>query len=97
MILCATLAILLIPFISAENEILSSNDLNGNILYVGGSGTGNYSRIQDAIDDANDGDTIFVYSNSSPYYEHIIINKSINLVGENKNTTIIDGNKEGII
>ena len=26
--------------------------LGGNILYVGGNGTGNYSKIQDAIDAA---------------------------------------------
>jgi hypothetical protein len=45
-------------------------------LYVGGTGEGNYSRIQDAIDDAVDGDTVFVYDDSSPYYEHIRINKS---------------------
>jgi len=64
---------------------------NGNTLYVGGNGTGNYSKIQDAIDDASDGDTVFVFDYSSPYYENIVINKSINLIGEDKNTTIIDG------
>lgn len=34
----------------------------GDILYVGGSGPGNYSKIQDAIDDASKGDTVFVYN-----------------------------------
>lgn len=68
---------------------------NNNILYVGGSGPGNYSSIQDAIDDASDGDTIFVYDESSPYYEKLQISlKSINLIGENRNTTIIDGMKK---
>jgi len=66
---------------------------DGNTLYVGGNGTGNYSRIQDAIDNTSDGDTVFVYNDSSPYYENIVINKSINLIGEDKNTTIIDGNE----
>lgn len=80
-----------------EKYTISSTNLGGNILYVGGSGPNNYTKIQDAINDANDGDTIFVYSNSSPYYEHIIINKSISLVGEDKNTTIIDGNGGGIV
>ena len=60
-------------------------------LYVGGIGPGNYSKIQDAIDNSSDGDTIFVYDDSSPYYENIVIDKTINLIGENKNTTIIDG------
>ncbi|HEC77399.1 MAG TPA: hypothetical protein ENI33_09140 [Thermoplasmatales archaeon] len=79
-----------------EKDTISAINLGGNILYVGGSGEGNYTKIQDAIDDANNGDTIFVYSNSSPYHEHIIINKSISLIGENKNTTIIDG-ESGIV
>jgi len=63
----------------------------GNTLYVGGSGPNNYTSIQDAIDDASHWDTVFVYDDSSPYYENLIVNKSINLIGENKNTTIIDG------
>ena len=66
-------------------------DVDGKTLYVGGSGPDNYTKIQDAIDVANDGDTVFVYDDSSPYYENIVINKSINLVGENKDTTVILG------
>jgi parallel beta-helix repeat protein len=64
---------------------------NGNTLYVGGIGPDNYTRIQDAIDNAVDGDTVFVYDDSSPYLENILVNKSIKLIGENKDTTIIDG------
>jgi len=65
---------------------------NGNILYVGGSGPGNYTKIQYAIDDAVDGDTIFVFNDSSPYYENLWVRKSIRIIGEDKNTTVIDGN-----
>ena len=61
----------------------------GNTLYVGGNGTGNYSRIQDAINDAVDGDTVFVYDDSSPYVENLVVDKSIHLIGEDKETTII--------
>ena len=67
----------------------------GNILYVGGNGTGNYTTIQAAINDANPGDTVFVYDNSSPYYENVGVNKSINLVGEDKETTIINAGGSG--
>ena len=63
---------------------------SGNILYVGGNGSGNYSKIQDAINDSVDGDTVYVYDDSSPYYESVHINNSINLIGEGRNTTIID-------
>jgi len=62
----------------------------GNTLYVGGSGPGNYSRIQDAIDNATNGDTVFVYDDSAPYSEHIFIYRAIKLIGENKETTVIN-------
>jgi len=78
------------------NNTASSNR-SGNILYVGGSGEGNYSSIQDAIDDAVDGDTVFVYDDSSPYYEFVVVNKSINLIGENRETTVIDGGGSGFV
>jgi nitrous oxidase accessory protein NosD len=62
-------------------------------LYVGGSGPNNYSMIQDAIDNASNGDIIFVYSGI--YYENVIINLNITLNGEDKYSTIIDGNFTG--
>jgi len=73
----------------------SVKSLNGKTLYVGGSGPNNYTKIQDAIDDASKGDTVFVYNDSSPYYEHLEIWRSINLIGEDKNSTVIDGGNWG--
>jgi len=49
-----------------------------------------YTSIQKAIDNASAGDTILV--SSGTYYEHIIIDKSINLIGEGEKNTKIDGN-----
>jgi parallel beta-helix repeat protein len=66
-------------------------NFHGNTLYVGGPGEGNYTSIQEAINDANDGDSIYVFNESSPYYENVVVNKSIYFIGENKDTTIIDG------
>lgn len=62
--------------------------LGGSTLHVGGSGPGNYSTIQSAINDANNGDIIFIYNNN--YFENIIVNKSINIIGEEKDITIIN-------
>jgi len=62
-----------------------------NWLYVGGSGPGNYTTIQSAINAASPGDTVFVYDDSSPYLETLVIPTSLSLIGENKQTTIIDG------
>ena len=69
------------------------NNSNGNILYVGGSGPGNYSTVQDAIDTAIDGDIVYVFCGT--YNENIELNKRLNLIGEDKNTTIIDGEQKG--
>ncbi|EMR74655.1 hypothetical protein MBGDF03_00929 [Thermoplasmatales archaeon SCGC AB-540-F20] len=66
--------------------------LDGNTLYVGGSGPGNYSKIKDAYNAANPGDTIFVYSGI--YYEFIDIDKTINLIGEDKDITSIIWNSK---
>ena len=85
------------PSYAVDNEKKSSKPIfNGNTLYVGGSGEGNYSKIQDAIDNATDGDTVFVYDDSSPYYECVYVNKSIFLIGENRETTIISTDSTNI-
>jgi parallel beta-helix repeat protein len=76
-------------------EYATQQSIRGDILYVGGSEPGNYSSIQAAINDANPGDTVFVYDDSAPYYENVIVNKSIYLIGEDRDTTIIDGSGIG--
>ncbi len=91
---------IVIPVINCSNQTSIKNDKliwekRGDIFYVGGSGPGNYSKIQIAINDASNGDTIFVYDDSSPYFEHLIVNKTINLIGEDKSSTIIDGSLTG--
>ncbi|NHJ39073.1 MAG: hypothetical protein FK731_03500, partial [Asgard group archaeon] len=58
---------------SNYNASLLVTIISGNTLYVGGGGSNNYSSIQEAIDDAIDGDTVFVYDKSSPYNENISI------------------------
>jgi len=47
-----------------------------------------HPTIQEAINNANDGDTIYV--KKGVYIENPIINKTITLTGENKETTILD-------
>ena len=87
--------IVLIATSSLYHESSKAFYCNENTLYVGGSGPGNYSKIQEAINNATEGDTVFVFNDSAPYYENLLINKSLNLIGEDKETTIIDGTVSG--
>jgi len=68
---------------------------HGNCLYVGGSGLGNYTTIQSAINAASNGDTVFVYTGT--YYENVYIDKSINLIGESRDGVIVDGMESTVI
>ena len=78
------------PNIQNEERYSSTNS-----LFVGGDGPNNYSCIQDAIDNASNGDTVFVYSGI--YNESLLINKTINLIGENKNKVFLQiNNQDGI-
>jgi len=62
-------------------------------VYVGGDGPGNFSSIQEAITAASDSAIIFVYNGT--YYENIKIEKTVCILGENKESTFIDGNLSG--
>ena len=77
----------LIPVMAqdAEKTLPTSR---GKWLYVGGSGPGNYTNIPDAMDNASNGDTIFVYSG---IYGTLTIRKSLTIIGESKYTTVLNG------
>jgi len=72
--------------INSEQESFHSD---GDTLYVGGSGSGNYSTIQSAIENASDGDSVFVYAGNYTLSENITISKSIHLTGESRHLTIV--------
>jgi len=74
---------------SSYNSIDTLNINLGTTLYVGGMEAGNYSSIQSAINDANNGDTVFIYDDSSPYYERFTVNKQINISSNSKDTTLV--------
>ena len=52
-----------------------------------------YSSIQEAVDHANNGDTIYV--RIGIYTENIDVYKPLKIIGEERNTTIIEGKNKG--
>jgi parallel beta-helix repeat protein len=55
----------------------------------------NYTTIQEAIDNSTTQNGHVVFVEKGTYYEHVTIFKSISLIGEERDTTIVDANGTG--
>jgi parallel beta-helix repeat protein len=88
---------------SLQNEKTKIIQTHTKTIYVdddappGGNGSINhpFNKINDGVQLASNGDTVFVFSGIYEN-EYLYIEKSIKLVGENKNTTILNGTFSGI-
>ena len=90
MIFSLTLIITLLSTLSGcIQQEGTSEDNNNNTIYVGITNS-DYRTIQEAIDAAENGATIIIKTGS--YNELLVMNKTITLIGEDKNTTIINFN-----
>lgn len=74
-------------------QIGIGEEIESTIVYVSSNGTGEYLTIQQGIDQANDGDTVFVYNGT--YNENIVIDKTLSLIGEDYTITFINGRDVG--
>jgi len=54
-----------------------------------------YSSIQEAINTASEWDTIYV--SVGTYIENVVVNKSLSLLGEDKENTVVDGDGVGTV
>ncbi len=90
------MVVVIILFTSCMSLVLSPSNCRADTpptLEVGAGKT--YTKIQAAIDHAQDGYRIFVYNGT--YYENIVINKRIDLFGEDRTITFINGNGTGTV
>jgi parallel beta-helix repeat protein len=91
MMLCIT-ALAGIAFFDTHMSFVEKT--SATTYYVNTTGTqGAYRNIQEAIFNAFHGDTVFVYSGT--YNESVDVNKCITLIGEDRDTTIINGSEPG--
>jgi nitrous oxidase accessory protein len=80
-------------FIETESDSYNTIYVDDDALCPGdGSKEWPYCKIQDAIDNASNGDIIYVFSGI--YNENLIITKSLVIQGEDKYTTIINGSND---
>jgi parallel beta-helix repeat protein len=80
------LFLLLVSTLTAAFKIQPAKAEPGTIIVPD-----DYPTIQEAINAANPEDTIYVRAGT--YYENVVINKTVSLIGELKNETVIDANK----
>jgi parallel beta-helix repeat protein len=89
--LIIVLALELITVTSVQAEQITQTN-NRQILIVDKNGVGDYKTIQEAIENAQPDDTVYV--KKGEYNEIIEIKKQINLVGADKNSTLITPTSE---
>lgn len=73
--------------------IFLTADGSAKTITVDDDGESDFSKIQDAIKDADIGDTIHVFEGR--YYERIIVDKPVTIKGNGSTNSIIDGGGQG--
>ncbi len=75
--------------VSVDMGVEVSSRVRAAIIYVDDNGGEDFISIQDAIDAASEGDTIYIYNGT--YTGAVDINKSINLIGESREGVLLNG------
>ena len=69
--------------------LAGSQNTEGTTLTVDDNGNAEYPSIQDAVDAADEGDTVKVWEGT--YYENVKVDRSIDVIGNGSETTTING------
>ena len=72
---------------------MMAENAEAKTITVDDSGGENHTKIQDAVDNASDGDTIYVYEGT--YKENVKIDRPIYLQGESNLNTTVNGLHQG--
>ena len=77
------------PSLECGYQYVDLTKIMSTMWTVDDDGPADSYTIQGAINAANPGDTIYVYSGT--YHENVVVNKTVVLIGEKLETTIVDG------
>jgi pectin methylesterase-like acyl-CoA thioesterase len=88
-----TMRLILILGIFVFSILILTVEGSAKTITVGDDG-GDHNTIQGAVNDASDGDTVFIYDGE--YIESVIVRKSIIIEENNSNNTIINFPREDI-
>jgi len=91
-LLIAFLLAVAVLFIVLEMEDAT---VSGATITVDDDGPADFDNIGDAVDAANDGDTIMVAAGH--YHERVGISKRLSLIGSGSDSTFIDGGRNGYV
>jgi parallel beta-helix repeat protein len=83
--------LVIVCFLLVTPFLFQIKPVSSQTIYVPDS----YATIQEAADNAVAGDTIHVASGT--YYEHVTVEKTLSIEGENPATTIVDGTANGTV
>ncbi|MCK4615188.1 MAG: right-handed parallel beta-helix repeat-containing protein [Thermoplasmata archaeon] len=72
---------------------LLAGTASARTITVAKDGSGEHTKIQDGIDAAEDGDTVYVKEGT--YNENVVVDKTINLMGVSRENTTIDAGGSG--
>jgi parallel beta-helix repeat protein len=89
-VLVTTVSVLLVGLLASAFDLRVSGMCSSEITVPD-----EYQTIQEAINNALDWDTVYV--RSGVYYENVVVNKTVSLVGEDLRTTIVNGNGTGTV
>jgi len=92
MLFLASMTLIAVPVSAQPLEVWVDDDFTSA---TPGWGTTHFDKIQDGVNTVATGGTVYVAAGT--YYEHVSIGKPLTLLGEDRETTIIDGSGTGTV